>query len=62
MTWGPLFMYYNCPHCGMKFKYDLDMLGELGDRFGSCPGCGTMGVYEKEGPRMDDDNLYFEAE
>ena len=21
MTWGPMFMYYHCPKCGLKFEY-----------------------------------------
>lgn len=62
MTWGPLFMYYRCSECGMKFKYELDMLGVLGDRFGRCPECSAEGIYEKEGPVMSDDNEYVEAE
>lgn len=62
MTWGPLFLYYHCPECGMKYKYELDLLQELGDRFGRCPECAAMGIYEKEGPRIADDEEYLEAD
>ncbi len=62
MTWGPLYMYYRCAGCGVKYKYELDMLGHLGDTFGKCPTCGADGVFVKEGPIMTDDNEYIDAE
>lgn len=62
MTWGPCFMYYTCPKCGKKFKYDLDMLACGADTFGTCPQCGTAGVFEQDGARIQRDNLYEEVE
>ncbi len=62
MTWGPGFMYYHCPKCGLKFKYALDLMVEFGDDFGKCPECGTEGVYEKDGARTVDDLDYVEVE
>ena len=62
MTWGPGFMYYHCPSCGLKFKYALDLIPEFGDDFGRCPECGTMGTYEKDGARTLDDADYTEVE
>ena len=62
MTWGPLFIYYCCPECGMKYKYELDKLAAFGDTFGQCPHCGTDGTYEKEGPRLVDDKEYSEVD
>lgn len=55
-------MYYNCPVCGKKFKYALDLMSEFGEEFGKCPVCGTMGTYEYDGPRRKDDKDYFEVE
>lgn len=26
MTWGPMYMYYHCPKCGLKFEYAVDMI------------------------------------
>lgn len=62
MTWGPLMMYYHCPKCGLKYEYALDMMVEFGEKFGYCPKCDVMGIYEKEGPRQRDDSEYFEVE
>lgn len=62
MTWGPMFMYYRCDNCGKKFKYELDLMVAFGQRFGCCPKCGTMGTFEKDGPRLADDNIYEEVE
>ena len=62
MSWGPNFMYYHCPSCGKKFKFQQDMIPELGDDFGRCPYCGEMGVFEHDGARTPDDNDYFEVE
>ena len=62
MTWGPMFMYYHCPECGKKFKYELDLMTELGEAFGTCPYCGAPGVFEKDGPRIPDDLEYEEVD
>lgn len=62
MTWGPLFMYYHCPDCGKKFKYELDMIGRLADRFGRCPECGAEGIFVKESPRRAGDEAYEEID
>ena len=55
-------MYYNCPQCGMKFKYALDLMQEFGESFGQCPECGSQGIYEYDGPRRKDDSDYYEVE
>ena len=55
-------MYYHCPSCGKKFKFQQDMIPELGDDFGRCPDCGEMGVFEHDGARTPDDSDYFEGE
>ena len=47
MTWGPMYMYYHCPKCGLKFEYAVDMIPDFGEKFGYCPKCDVMGVYEK---------------
>lgn len=62
MTWGPCFMYYHCPQCGKKFKSELGLLAELGDRFGTCPACGAAGCFEKEGARIPNDLEYEEVD
>lgn len=38
------------------------MIPVFGDRFGSCPQCGNMGVFEKDGARTPDDLDYPEIE
>ncbi len=62
MSWGPNFFYYHCPACGKKFKYAQDLIPDFGDRFGHCPACGTMGTFEKDSPRIPEDNQYEEVE
>lgn len=62
MSWGSGFFYYHCPDCGKKFKYAVEDIPDFGDRFGSCPDCGTAGVYEQDGPRIPQDLDYFEVE
>lgn len=62
MSWGSCFLYYHCPDCGKRFKYDLDLIPVLGDGFGACPTCGAAGVYEKDGARTPDDNDYQEVD
>ena len=62
MSWGPCFFYYHCPNCGRKYKCAVDLIPELGQRFGRCPVCGVEGVLEKEGARTTDDLDYEEIE
>ena len=62
MSWGPCFFYYRCSTCGKKFKNAVDLIQELGPRFGCCPVCGAEGVLEKEGARTPDDLEYEEIE
>ena len=62
MTWGPLFMYYHCPECGAKYKYELDLIQEFGESFGRCPVCEAMGEFQKEAPRVADDYEYSEVD
>ena len=62
MTWGPMYMYYHCPKCGLKFEYAVDMIPDFGEKFGYCPKCDVMGVYEKDGARQPDDADYLEVE
>lgn len=42
MTWGAYFMFYQCPECGKKFRWELVDLAEA--EFGHCPACGAMGT------------------
>ena len=42
MTWGPYFMFYECPKCGRKYRWELVDLSD--PQFGCCPGCGSMGM------------------
>ena len=62
MTWGPMYMYYHCPKCGLKFEYAVDMIPDFGEKFGYRPKCDVMGVYEKDGARQPDDADYLEVE
>ena len=62
MSWGPCFMYYHCPDCEKKFKYELGLLAELGDRFGRCPDCGAMGDFETQSARTLNDMEYEEVD
>ena len=50
MTWGALFMYYECPVCGHKFKYDISLIATFGEEFGNCPSCKVPGTLVGEGP------------
>ena len=54
MTWGPMYMYYH--------EYAVDMIPDFGEKFGYCPKCDVMGVYEKDGARQPDDADYLEVE
>ncbi len=62
MTWGPCFMYYHCPQCGKKFKYDVSMIPDFGDDFGKCPDCKVDGKYEFDGARVPNDCEYPEID
>lgn len=55
-------MYYHCPDCGKKFKSELGLLAELGERFGVCPDCGAMGCFEIESARIPNDMEYEEID
>ena len=62
MTWGPCMFYYHCPECGKKFSYEAGRMVEFGDKFGKCPKCNVMGVYEKDGARTPNDKDYEEVD
>ena len=62
MSWGPCFMYYHCPDCGKKFKSELGLLAELGERFGQCPDCGAEGCFEMQSARIPNDSEYEEID
>lgn len=62
MTWGPCFMYYHCPKCGKKFKYDTALIPVFGEDFGYCPDCKVEGTYEFDGARGPKDAEYEEIE
>lgn len=62
MTWGAFYMYYQCPQCGKKFKYAIDLLNEMGDQFGKCPICNIEGTFIKEGPNTPDSLEYEETD
>ena len=55
-------MYYRCPDCGARFKYETGAIADLGDRFGRCPHCGREGVLTGEGPASPDDAGYEEVD
>ena len=40
MTWGTYFMFYECPKCGRKYRWELVDLSD--PQFGCCPGCGVV--------------------
>ncbi len=46
MTWGAYFMFYECPECGKKFRYELDDISE--ESFGRCPDRHVMGTFVGE--------------
>ena len=62
MSWGALYFYYRCPKCGKLFKYSIDLIGEYGDAFGSCPNCQSKGTFVKEGAITLDDLEYEDVE
>jgi len=55
-------MYYHCPNCGKKFKYDTGLIAQFGEDFGKCPDCRVEGVYEFDGARGPQDAEYPEIE
>ena len=62
MTWGTLWMYYQCPICGRKFKYDASFIPSMGDEFGLCPTCKVEGTLVGEGPVTGDPLEYEEVD
>lgn len=62
MTWGAFYMYYQCPDCGKKFRFALDLLNEMGESFGRCPVCSAEGTFIKEGPASRDSLDFEEVE
>mgnify|MGYP001189012331 CR=1 FL=1 len=62
MTWGAMYMCYECPKCGKKFRSATDMIAALGDSFGKCPVCGTEGKLVLEGPISKEIQEYEEIE
>ncbi len=62
MSWGALYLYYQCPECGKKFKYATDVMTEYGEDFGKCPNCEIMGTYITEGARIPTDLEYEDME
>lgn len=62
MSWGTLYFYYECPHCGKLFKYSIDAMYQGDNDFGKCPNCKTMGKFIKDGAVTLDDFLYEEVE
>jgi len=55
-------MYYHCPKCGKKFKYDTALIPVFGESFGYCPDCKCEGTYEFDGARPKDDADYEEID
>ncbi len=37
MTWGPYWLFYQCPACGKKFRHTLDDTPD--EVFAMCPSC-----------------------
>lgn len=62
MTWGVFFMYYECPECGWRFKYDIQLISKKGDDFGKCPNCNAVGRFIKDGAIDTDDSDYEEVD
>ncbi len=62
MSWGPCFLYYHCPSCGRKFKYELALLAEIPEQFGCCPNCEVMGEFEFQSARTPNDSEYEEVD
>jgi DNA-directed RNA polymerase subunit RPC12/RpoP len=47
MSWGTLWMFYECPKCGKKFKYSIEAMSD--ECFGKCPVCNEDGKLVGEG-------------
>lgn len=62
MTWGAMYMCYECPKCGKKFRSAIDLIADLGEDFGKCPKCGTEGRLIQEGPISKDIMKFEEVE
>lgn len=62
MTWGAMYMCYECPKCGKKFRSAIDLIADLGPKFGRCPVCDTEGKLVKEGPISKEISEYEEVE
>jgi len=57
MTWGPFWLFYQCPACGKKFRHDLDMPDE---RFRKCPACDTLGELKGDSNQVPTDINEYE--
>ena len=53
MSWGAYWMYYRCPACGSKYRWDLTALSN--PEFGRCPDCGAEGALEGESKALPPD-------
>lgn len=42
MSWGTYWMFYACPDCGSRFRWDMCTV--TNPDFGRCPNCGVEGV------------------
>ena len=51
MSWGAYWMYYRCPACGSKYRWDLNALSN--PEFGRCPDCGAEGESKALPPDPD---------
>ncbi len=43
---GNLLLFYECPQCGKKYRYELE--GSADEEFGFCPECHVMGTFVGE--------------
>ncbi len=59
MSWGGYWMFYSCPQCEKKYKWELDALSD--SAFGTCPVCSAqgslMGESGKNAPQNPEDFL-----
>ena len=46
MTWGDYFFFYECPECGKKYRYPIDLMSD--PDYGACPDCHGMGKFGGE--------------
>ena len=58
MTWGAYWMFYTCPQCGKKYKYDLEDVQS--PTFGFCPECKIEGELTAESKTYPADALEYE--